>query len=224
MPQSALYSGIPIPVGDNVYALMRDGKEIFRGSKKEIENVASHLKTLKEAEVLKYLDELIDIKQIDEAIKKLNINITIPKNTLNYADSIKKIEGIISLIKNRKPPKHFDPDKDALKVLGIKLKPSKRGLCADFNGTKYLYPAKGNEKNIVKIKLTGDRKLDDRLAYEISHIKKNKDYSWHHLDDYDPITNTCTMQLVSRDKHIATIPHFGAVQLVKQFFNLKTYK
>ena len=80
------------------------------------------------------------------------------------------------------------------------------------------------QRNIVKIKMTGKRRYDDKIAYELSGIIKNKNYTWHHLDDYDPITNTCTMQLVSKDIHIATIPHFGAVELIKKYFSLKKYK
>ncbi|WP_415060223.1 hypothetical protein, partial [Flavobacterium sp.] len=58
VPQSALYSGIPIPVGDNVYALMRDGKEIFRGSKAEVNDFANHLKKMTDAEAKKFLDDI----------------------------------------------------------------------------------------------------------------------------------------------------------------------
>jgi len=89
--------------------------------------------------------------------------------------------------------------------------------------TKYLYPVTGNQKNIVRIKLTGSRKWDNKLAYELSGIKKDKNYTWHHLDDYNPITNTCTMQLVEFDVHVKSYPHTGAVDIVKKFFNLAKY-
>jgi len=86
-----------------------------------------------------------------------------------------------------------------------------------------LYPITGEQKNIVKIKLTGIRRFDDKLAYELAGIKKNKNYTWHHLDDYDPIDGTCTMQLVDKDVHRASIPHYGSVELIKKFLNIESY-
>jgi hypothetical protein len=222
VPQQVLYSGIPTKVGDDIYALIKNGKEIFRGTKKEIENIGDYLKILEKADAEKYLLELANIKFIDDAIKKLKIEITIPKNTLNATQSIKKLENIFQSLKNKIPPKHYNPKKEALKKLGIKLKATKNGLCADFEGTKYLYPAKGKEKNIIKIKLTGNDYYDFKLANDLAGLsKKPLGYTWHHLDDYDPITNTCTMQLVKIKYHRKTNPHFGSVELVKQFFNSK---
>ena len=167
--------------------------------------------------------EVLTLNNIDEAIEKLGINITVPRNTLNATQSFKKLDGIFRVLKSKRPPKTFDPNKEALKKLGIKLPKSKNGLSVDFADTPYLYPVKGNEKNIVKIKLTGSRRMDDKLAYELSGIEKNRNYTWHHLDDYDPMTNTCTMQLVDLEIHVKTYPHYGSVELVKQFFNLKKY-
>ncbi|CAL2080313.1 hypothetical protein [Tenacibaculum sp. 190524A02b] len=57
--QPVLGSGIPVPVGDNLYALIREGKEVFRGSKKEVEELAEKLKKLSDEEGKKYLDELV---------------------------------------------------------------------------------------------------------------------------------------------------------------------
>lgn len=104
--------------------------------------------------------------------------------------------------------------------MGIKLKKSKVGLSVDFSDTPYLYPVTGEQKNIVKIKLTGSRSNDDRLAYELSGIKRNKGYTWHHLDDYDPVTGICTLQYVSKDIHTATYPHYGAVKLIEDFLHI----
>ncbi|MBC8884062.1 HNH endonuclease [Flavobacterium piscinae] len=174
-------------------------------------------------DVLRKLSEIEELKRIDDAIEKLNITISVPKNTLNALESLKKIESILLKLKNKKPPKIFDPNKEALKKLGIKLPKSKNGVSVDFENTSYLYPSTGNQKNIVKIKMTGSRRLDDKLAYELSGIKKDKNYTWHHLDDYDPMTNTCSMQLVNLEIHVKTYPHFGSVELIKRFFNLEKY-
>lgn len=175
------------------------------------------------ADAAKYVEELEELRRIDEAIKKLNIKIVVPKNTLTISQSLKKLDKIVEVLKAKKPPKIFDPNKDALKKMEIELPVSSRGTSVDFNGSTYPYPVKGSEKNILKIKLTGDRKFDKKLAYEMSKITPNKNYTWHHLDDYNPTTNTCTMQLVSKDIHEATYPHFGAVALIEEFFNI-TYK
>ena len=79
------------------------------------------------------------------------------------------------------------------------------------------------EKNIVKIKLTGVDNLDKKLANRLAGFKRNpKGYTWHHLDDYDPITNTCTMQLVKTRFHEITYPHYGGVEIVKKYFNTTT--
>lgn len=98
------------------------------------------------------------------------------------------------------------------------------GLSVDFADTLYLYPITGEQKNIVKIKLTGTRRVDDKLAYELAGIKIDvsiiDNYTWHHLDDYDPVTGTCTLQYVSKDIHTATYPHYGAVKLIEDFLHI----
>lgn len=37
-----------------------------------------------------------------------------------------------------------------------------------------------------------------------------EEYTWHHLDDYNPETNKTTMQLVDSNAHDATKPHKGS--------------
>jgi len=86
----------------------------------------------------------------------------------------------------------------------------------DFKGTPYLYKVKDGQENIVKIKLTGDRGKDFKAANEEAGFleagKKSpdSDYTWHHFDDYDPVTNESTMQLAQSDAHEATFPHKGS--------------
>jgi hypothetical protein len=46
--------------------------------------------------------------------------------------------------------------------------------------------------------------------------KPPTEYTWHHLDDYDPATNTGTMQLIKRETHEATYPHNGGVRQYEQ--------
>lgn len=179
------------------------------------------LSGLAKVKVLNAVDS--ELKQIDEAIEKLGIEIKVPKNKLGQAQSAQKIEAILKEIK--KTNKNFNPGKNALKKEGIKLPKTQNGLgvCVDFKGTQYLYPVTGNQKNIVRIKLTGSRRFDNKLAYELSGIKRNKNYTWHHLDDFNPVTNTCTMQLVLKDIHKITTPHAGAVAIVEKYFSSFRY-
>ena len=88
----------------------------------------------------------------------------------------------------------------------------------DFSGTDALYQ---NGKNTVKIQLTGGRRGDFKHANTVAgyHSASGNPtgtshpvgYTWHHLDDYDHKTNTSTMQLVSTEAHIASLPHAGSV-------------
>lgn len=128
----------------------------------------------------------------------------------------------MKLLERKRPSKVFDPNKKALSELGIKLKKSKVGLSVDFADTPYLYPVTGEQRNIVKIKLTGDDNLDIKLANELAGLnKKPLKYTWHHLDDYDPMTNTCTLQLVETKIHIKCNPHYGAVKIAEEFHKIK---
>jgi len=87
VPQRVLYSGIPVKVGDDVYALIKDGKEIFRGTKKEIDELADKLKKLSDKEAKEFIDELVKMKNafkfknfaslFDEHILRGEIKITI---------------------------------------------------------------------------------------------------------------------------------------------------
>ncbi|WP_430613024.1 HNH endonuclease [Flavobacterium sp. JP2137] len=71
--------------------------------------------------------------------------------------------------------------------------------------------------------MTGRRSLDDKLANKLGGFNQQPDnYTWHHLDDYDPMTNTCTVQLVETEIHRQCTPHYGAVEIVRQYFSNKT--
>lgn len=48
----------------------------------------------------------------------------------------------------------------------------------------------------------------------------NKNYTWHHLDDFSPRTGECTMQLLSSDAYIATYPHKGSVSQYEKDYNV----
>lgn len=56
--------------------------------------------------------------------------------------------------------------------------------------------------------MTGNRESDFKNANKAMGFKnKPKGYAWHHLDDYNFETNTCIVELVRSDVHMASNPH-----------------
>jgi len=91
-----------------------------------------------------------------------------------------------------------------------------------FEGTPYLYPVKDGKQNIVRIKMNGDYYSDFADANEAAGFPRSKtpdDHTWHHLDDFDPKSGECTMQLVRSKVHVKTIPHQGGVKQYMKFHN-----
>ena len=118
----------------------------------------------------------------------------------------------------------FDPLKPALKTGGLTVPASENGYAPDFEGTPYLYQAKQDESNIVKIKMTGSYAGDAAAANAAANLKNTpKNFSWHHLDDFNPATGEATLQLVNRQVHQATTPHTGDVKQY-EVKNSTTYK
>ena len=92
----------------------------------------------------------------------------------------------------------------------------------DFTGSSDLYPIKGAQKNIVTIKMQSSRSRDFTQAYKEAGIPRSakKDYTWHHVDDFDPKTGNTTMQLVRKSAHEATYPHGGSVAQYEKHFKV----
>jgi hypothetical protein len=95
--------------------------------------------------------------------------------------------------------------------------------------SKYLYPQNSlppGKSPVVRIKMSGKRKSADgdfaRANKEagLTGTEAPDDYVWHHLDDFDPITGECTMQLVLESVHtrIKGMAHSGSVAQWKKFF------
>ncbi|CAL2089071.1 YwqJ-related putative deaminase [Tenacibaculum sp. 190524A05c] len=55
-----LATGTPIPIGDNLYALLKDGKEIFRGTKKQIEELSKVLEKLNDKSREKIISRILE--------------------------------------------------------------------------------------------------------------------------------------------------------------------
>ncbi|REH56256.1 HNH/ENDO VII superfamily nuclease [Tenacibaculum gallaicum] len=236
--QPVLASGVPVPVGENLYALVKDGKELFRGTKKEVEELAEKLKKLNEADAKKYLDELEEIgayeKQISIIAKgnyvkvflKTNIDVFDEFGNIIFRVAKEDFESFIKFTKKTKEERKkiiekvnkrlrassskYNPEN--AKKKGYDIPMSKNGTSPDFKGTSHLY----NDKSIVRIQIKGSRDLDFKESFKkmgITDRKKQKailkNYTWHHLDDLDENLG-CTMQLVSRKAHKATYKHFGS--------------
>ncbi|MCB9810831.1 MAG: HNH endonuclease [Candidatus Nomurabacteria bacterium] len=138
----------------------------------------------------------------------------------------------------------FDVEK-AREYLGLEIKASKRGFAPDYTSlaeTIYLEePVIYQGESFfakIKIKMSGIRSVDDELANAAADLaKKPEGYTWHHLDDFDPVTGECTMQLVSEKVHmkIITLPdgskvklldylsHLGSPALWSRFYNFGSY-
>lgn len=70
-----------------------------------------------------------------------------------------------------------------------------------------------NSKLIIStpISLSGSRGGDYQRAETLTGlIHENRVTVWHHLYDFTPVGDRCTMQLVRYEDHVATIPHAGA--------------
>lgn len=95
----------------------------------------------------------------------------------------------------------------------------------DFSGSNALY-RKNGVNPIQRIEYSGDYSTDFERASRAALDQKStpKGYVWHHLDDYDPVTNTGTMQLVEKRAHNG-IPHNGgASQYTAATGNPYTFK
>jgi RHS repeat-associated protein len=96
----------------------------------------------------------------------------------------------------------------------------------DFTGSPDLFPVTGNQKNIVTITMQGSRPRDFTQAFKEAGIKASNpavdDYTWHHVDDFDPKTGKATMQLVKTSAHEATFPHGGSVSQYEKHFGLRS--
>jgi len=171
-------------------------------------------------ELFEVIEQMFGIRKIDD------IESLLPKNTLIARDSRIKISRINKELKESRAV--FNPEKPTLKKLGIKLVKSKNGLSVDFAKTpKYLYGGKKSRKSIVKIKLKGNRNLDFEAAWKKAGFKEeevvelDKLFTWHHLDDYNPVRGTSTLQLVKSQIHKKCTPHIGSVKQVEVYFNIK---
>ncbi len=121
----------------------------------------------------------------------------------------------------------FDAKKASI-LAGREIPPSATGLAPDYSTlTDVLYagnPANGK----VRIKLTGVLSKDFELANaQVGLLKTPKTHVWHHLDDWDPVTGECTLQLVDKILHAKAstgTTHTGGTALWRYFYQVRKYK
>ena len=95
----------------------------------------------------------------------------------------------------------------------------------DFSDSDYILRTEAGEPIQVKIKATGDRSKDYKLAEQIlkddygididfksMRTGSDKTHVWHHLDDYNVATNETTMQFIEVDAHKAIKTHAGSAK------------
>ena len=94
----------------------------------------------------------------------------------------------------------------------------------NYANSDALYPVKQGQTNTIPIQYSGYYKMDfgDASLAALGQKSTPKGYVWHHLDDYDPLTNTGTMQLVKQQAHNG-ISHVGGCSQYKAP-NLYTFK
>ena len=87
----------------------------------------------------------------------------------------------------------------------------------NYANSDALYPITGGQRNILPIEYSGDYMTDFENASMAALGQKStpSGYVWHHLDDYDPVTNTGTMQLVRRESHRG-VSHLGGCSQYKE--------
>ncbi|CAM3139260.1 HNH endonuclease [Flavobacterium frigoris] len=129
--------------------------------------------------------------------------------------------------------KEYAPSYKSTANTDIDVDLSKGMLAPDYTtkGGKYLYPKtslQSGQKNVVEITMTGNMRNDFKAANEAAGFSsfgydapKRGDiqFTWHHLDDFNPVTGKVTAQLVDQSAHtkVVGMGHSGGVAQYKMF-------
>ncbi len=98
---------------------------------------------------------------------------------------------------------------------------------ADFANTKYLYKTDSGKEASIKIKMSGKKSQDREMLFDNLGISKEKQKellkknSVFYLDDFDPDTGECTIQLVDRKAYDVVKNYAGAQAQYKANTNIK---
>lgn len=166
----------------------------------------------------KAFDEVIDVKDIalDAAIGGIG-------GGINEYASTKQAQKAADDYASSYNSKH-NPLKDGEDYGLENLKQTANGG-VDFSDSDYILRTESGEAIQVKIKSTGSRSKDYKAAERILKDEYgididfksmrtgcDKTHVWHHLDDYNFVTNETTMQFIDIDAHKAIKTHAGSAK------------
>ncbi|MCY6354524.1 HNH endonuclease signature motif containing protein, partial [Clostridium sp. ZS2-4] len=87
---------------------------------------------------------------------------------------------------------------------------------ADFAKTEYLYVTESGQEATVKIKMSGKKSEDAKMLFDNLGISKEEQKTLltenrvFYLDDFDPDTGECTIQIVDKDAYDVVKRYVGA--------------
>lgn len=122
----------------------------------------------------------------------------------------------------------YDELNQLLHDMGVIVPRSANGMGPDFRlgPIEHVFHLNGRRYDNIRIKMSGNRDVDFQRAWEAAGLDQHtvgqhssRSYTWHHLDDYDPDSGTCTMQLVLTPIH-NVLEHAGAVHMWELFWGL----
>lgn len=122
----------------------------------------------------------------------------------------------------------YDETNQLLDDMGVIVPRSENGMGPDFRlGPKeHVYHVGGRRYDNIRIKMSGNRDIDFQRAWEAAGIDpdtvaqtSSRSFTWHHLDDFNPNTGECTMQLVLTPIH-QVLEHAGSVHMWELFWGL----
>lgn len=164
------------------------------------------------------IDEMVDIKNIafDATIGGVG-------GGINEYTSVKEAQKAVDNYASSYNGKH-NPLKDG-ENYGLKnLKQTANGG-VDFSESDYILRTSSGDPIQIKIKSTGSRAKDYRLAEKIlkdeysididlksMRTGSDKTHVWHHLDDYNVATNETTLQFIDINAHKAIKTHAGSAK------------
>lgn len=164
------------------------------------------------------MNEAVDIKDI-----ALDATIGGIGGGLNEYTSTKQAQKAVDDYASSYNSKH-NPIKDGEEYGLENLKQTANGG-VDFSDSDYILRTEAGEPIQVKIKSTGDRAKDYKLAEQIlkdeygididfksMRTGSDKTHVWHHMDDYNVATNETTMQFIDIEAHKAIKTHAGSAK------------
>lgn len=122
----------------------------------------------------------------------------------------------------------YDETNQLLEDMGVIVPRSANGMGPDFRlgPIEHVYDVGGRRYDDIRIKMSGSREIDFQRAWEEAGLDQHtigqnssRSYTWHHLDDYNPDSGECTMQLVLTPIH-DVLKHAGSVHMWELFWGL----